>query len=70
MIPRTCFSVHTKNKNVGKGDIMLKPEMIYPILVYVIPLLLISIVPCQSQFDPEGKKTPLPDMEEELMMEV
>lgn len=24
MIPRTCFSAHTKNKNTGKGDIILK----------------------------------------------
>ena len=39
MIPSACFSVHTKNKNIGKGDIILEPEMIYHILVQVNCLL-------------------------------
>ena len=43
MIPRTCFSAHITNKNIGKGDIILKPEMIYYILVNIATFLLISI---------------------------
>ena len=65
MIPRKYLS-YAKNKNIGKGDI-LNLELIYHILVYVITFLCISIafitIPCRD------KKTPLLDMEEELMME-
>ena len=45
--------------------------MISHILVYVTAVLLISIAPWQSWFDHTGdKKSPPPDMEKELMMEV
>ena len=45
MIPRICFSAHTKNKNIGKGDLILKLEMIYRIIIYVTTFLLISVAP-------------------------
>lgn len=44
MIPRTGSSACTKDKTQGKGDVILKTEMIYHILVYVTAFLLISTV--------------------------
>ena len=48
--------MYTKDKNTGKSDIMLKPEMIYHTLVYMTALLVVSIVPRQSQLDHIGKE--------------
>ena len=50
VIPRTCSSVRTekkkkKKKKTGKGDIILKAEMIPHILAYVTDFLFISIAP-------------------------
>ena len=45
MIPRTCASVLTKNKTQGKCNLILKPETICHILIYVTAFLLISIAP-------------------------
>ena len=56
LIPRRCSSMYTKDKNTGKSDIMLKPEMIYHTLVYMTALLVVSIVPRQSQLDHIGKE--------------
>ena len=45
VIPSTCSSAHTKNKTIGKGDVLLQPEMIYLVSVYVTTFLPISIAP-------------------------
>ena len=51
LIPRTCSSMHTKDKTIGKSDIILKPEVLYHTLVYITALWVVSIAPWQSQPD-------------------
>ena len=53
----------------GKGDIILKSEITYYVLVYVTAFLLISIASWQFWLGHIGSKTPLPNVEKELMTE-
>lgn len=58
-----------RNKNIEKGDIILKSNVIYHSLAYVTAFLLISIVPWQSQFDNAGQENSPAPCGGELMME-
>ena len=37
--------MHTKDKTIGKSDIILKPEVLYHTLVYITALWVVSIAP-------------------------
>ena len=48
---RACSACTKYRGEYGKGDIIMKPEMIYHILALATPFLLISTAPWQPQFD-------------------
>ena len=55
-ILRSRFSAHAKNKNMRKGGVILKPALIYHILVYITTFWLIVTAPWQSLFDHGGTR--------------
>ena len=70
MIPRTCSSAHTKNKNIRKGWHYIKTwndlpyfSICYCLFAHFHCSITVPAWPCRD------KKTHPPDVEEELMME-